>query len=105
MRTSTLGAATIRRACLCLLIIVCGLALRKFGLGLGLPSVLVKYGGSVVWGRHVVFLFAIVAPGQAPRGGGLGLVLFSGRVGPFFPFSFPGVGGFPRAASGAVFFR
>ena len=65
MPTRTLGAATIRRACLCLLIIVCGLALRKFGPGLGLPSVLVKYGGSMLWGTMVFFLVAIAAPGQS----------------------------------------
>jgi len=67
MRTRTLGAATIRRACLCLSIIVCGLALRKFGLGLGLPSVFVKYGGSMLWGTMVFFLVAIAAPGQSHR--------------------------------------
>jgi hypothetical protein len=53
------------RAGLCLLIIVCGLALRKFGLGLGLPSVLVKYGGSVLWGTMVFFLVAMAAPGRS----------------------------------------
>ena len=67
MRTRTLGAATITRACLCLSIIVCGLALRKFGPGLGLPSVLVKYGGSMLWGTMVFFLVAIAAPGQSHR--------------------------------------
>jgi hypothetical protein len=67
MRTRTLGAATIRRGCLCLLIIICGLALRKFGLGLGLPSVLVKYGGSMLWGTMVFFLVAIAAPGRSRR--------------------------------------
>jgi len=65
MRTSTLGAATITRACLCLLIIVCGLALRKFGLGLGLPFVLVKYGGSMLWGTMLLLLVAMAAPGQS----------------------------------------
>lgn len=65
MRTRTLGAATITRACLCLLIIVCGLALRKFGLGLGLPSPVVKYGGSMLWGTMVLFLVAMAAPGQS----------------------------------------
>jgi hypothetical protein len=65
MRTRTLGAATITRACLCLSVIVCGLALRKFGLGLGLPSVLVKYGGSMLWGTMVFFLVAIAAPGRS----------------------------------------
>jgi hypothetical protein len=52
------------RAGLCLLTIVCGLALRKFGLGLGLPSMLVKYGGSVLWGTMVFFLAALAAPGR-----------------------------------------
>jgi hypothetical protein len=66
MRTRTIGAATIARACLCLLIVVSGLALRKFGLGLGLPSVLVKYGGSMLWGTMAFFLVAIAAPDQ-PR--------------------------------------
>jgi Protein of unknown function (DUF2809) len=66
MRTRRLGAATITRACPCLLIIVCGLALRKFGPVLGLPSALVKYGGSMLWGTMVFFLVAIAAPGQ-PR--------------------------------------
>ena len=66
MRTRTRRTAAITRACLCLLIIVSGLALRKFGLGLGLPSVLVKYGGSMLWGSMVFFLVAIAAPGQ-PR--------------------------------------
>ena len=65
MRTRTLGAATITRACLCLSIIVCGLALRKFGLGLGLPSVLVKYGGSMLWGTMVFFLVAIAVPDRS----------------------------------------
>jgi hypothetical protein len=36
-RERTLGTALIVRAGLCLLVIVCGLALRKFGAGLGLP--------------------------------------------------------------------
>jgi hypothetical protein len=66
MRTRTLGTM-IARACLCLSIIACGLALRKVGPGLGLPSVLVKYGGSMLWGTMVFFLVAIAGPGQ-PRG-------------------------------------
>ena len=49
------------RACLCLSIIVCGLALRRFGPGLGLSFPVVKYGGSVLWGAMVFFLVAISA--------------------------------------------
>ncbi len=49
------------RACLCLSIIVCGLALRRFGPGLGLSFPVVKYGGSILWGAMVFFLVAISA--------------------------------------------
>lgn len=49
------------RAVLCLAIIACGLALRGWGLGLGLPAFVVKYGGSVLWGTMVFLLVAIAA--------------------------------------------
>lgn len=49
------------RGCLCLSIITCGLALRGFGLSLGLPSPIVKYGGSVLWGMMVFFLVGMAA--------------------------------------------
>ena len=47
------------RAGLCLSIIVCGLALRGFGPGLGLSAFVVKYGGSTLWGTMVFFLMAM----------------------------------------------
>jgi hypothetical protein len=62
-RERTLGATPIVRACLCLSIIVTGLALRRFGLGLGLPALFVKYGGSLLWGTMLYFVVAITAPG------------------------------------------
>lgn len=49
------------RACLCLSIIVSGLALRGYGFGLGLPALVVKYGGSILWAAMVFFLVAIAA--------------------------------------------
>jgi hypothetical protein len=56
------------RAWLWLSIIVCGLALRGFGSGLGLPVFFVKYGGSLLWGTMVFFAAAMVARGQSrPR--------------------------------------
>jgi hypothetical protein len=55
------------RALLCLSIIVSGLALRGFGLGVGLPTSVVKYGGSILWGTMVFLLVAIVASGQPPK--------------------------------------
>ena len=43
------------------LLIFLGLALRGFGFGLGLPALIVKYGGSVLWGMMVFFLVAMTA--------------------------------------------
>jgi hypothetical protein len=56
-----LWSAFIVRASLCLLVIVSGLALRRWGLGFGLPGFIVKYGGSVLWGTMLFFLVAIAA--------------------------------------------
>jgi hypothetical protein len=50
------------RASLCILTIVCGLGLRKFGLGVGLPALVVKYGGSLLWATMVFFLVTLAAP-------------------------------------------
>jgi Protein of unknown function (DUF2809) len=49
------------RAGLCLCTIVCGLALRGVGPGLGLSAFVVKYGGSLLWGTMVFFLVALAA--------------------------------------------
>jgi hypothetical protein len=61
------------RAGLCLCIIVCGLALRRYGPGLGLSAFVVKYGGSMLWGTMVFFLVAL-AVSNLP---GLGIALIS----------------------------
>jgi hypothetical protein len=55
------------RAWLCLLTIVCGLALRGFGLGVGLPALVVKYGGSTLWATMVFFLVTLAAPNLSHR--------------------------------------
>jgi hypothetical protein len=73
-----LGARLIVRACLFLLIIVSGLALRKFGFGLGLPAFVVKYGGSILWAAMVFFLVAIVASSLPRRH--IALIAFSTAV-------------------------
>jgi hypothetical protein len=54
-------ATSLIRACLCLTVIISGLGLRGFGLGLGMPAFFVKYGGSVLWGTMVFFLMAMAA--------------------------------------------
>lgn len=51
-----------------LAIIACGVSLRLGGYAIGLPYFLVKYGGSVLWGGMVFFLFAGLLPRQpVPR--------------------------------------
>jgi hypothetical protein len=55
----------IARACLCLSVIILGLALRGYGLGFGLPAFIVKYGGSMLWAGMVFLLVAMGAPGRS----------------------------------------
>jgi hypothetical protein len=55
------------RAGLCLSIIILGLALRGYGVGLGLPPFIVKYGGSLLWGTMVFLIVAIAASSLSRR--------------------------------------
>ena len=64
---ATGGSLAVVRICLCASIIISGLALRRFGFGLGLPAAIVKYGGSVLWGTMVFFLITIAAPRLSRR--------------------------------------
>jgi hypothetical protein len=66
-RERTPGPALIVRAGLCLAIMMCGLTLRRFGLGFGLPAFIVKYGGSMLWATMVFFLVAMAAPAWPRR--------------------------------------
>jgi hypothetical protein len=54
------------RAGLCLAVIICGLILRRCGLGWGLPALVVKYGGSLLWGT-MVFLLVAMATSRLSR--------------------------------------
>jgi Protein of unknown function (DUF2809) len=66
-RERTVGATFIVRAGLWLLVIACGLALRRFGPGLGLSFPLVKYGGSMLWGTMLFFLVAMAARARSQQ--------------------------------------
>ena len=50
-----------RCAVTCAVIIAAGLALRGFGPGLGIPALVVKYGGSALWGAMLFFVVALAA--------------------------------------------
>lgn len=56
-----LGASLIRAA-LALAVIVCGLSLRWYGFPLGLPALVVKYGGSLLWATMVFLLVGVLLP-------------------------------------------
>ncbi|MQB21088.1 DUF2809 domain-containing protein [Agrobacterium tumefaciens] len=43
-----------------ILVILAGLALRRYGYTIGLPFLIVKYGGSVLWGGMVYLLAALL---------------------------------------------
>ncbi len=53
------------RIFLCVAIIVLGLGLRRYGFGLGLPGLVVKYGGSTLWAAMVFFLLALAWPASS----------------------------------------
>jgi hypothetical protein len=50
------------RIMLCLAIIALGLGLRRYGFGLGLPGLVVKYGGSILWATMVFFIVSLALP-------------------------------------------
>ena len=52
--------------CLRVAVIISGLALRGYGLGLGLPASILKYGASMLWGT-MVFFFVAIAASRLPR--------------------------------------
>lgn len=59
-----------RRACLLAAacgVILAGLALRRFGYDIGLPFVVVKYGGSILWGSMVFLLISSLLPCRSGR--------------------------------------
>jgi hypothetical protein len=58
-------ATIVRRAGLCLAVIICGLVLRRFGYSLGLPFIVVKYGGSLLWGTALFLLLAACVSRQS----------------------------------------
>jgi hypothetical protein len=48
------------------LVIVLGLVLRRFGYAVDLPFIVVKYGGSALWGAMVYLLVALFVTGSRP---------------------------------------
>ncbi|MBB4236607.1 DUF2809 domain-containing protein [Rhizobium esperanzae] len=64
----TRSHAQLLRLAALLVVIVLGLALRRFGYAVDLPFVVVKYGGSALWGTMVYLLVALIAARFRPAG-------------------------------------
>ena len=56
--SDTHGRYRIEILCAALLAVLCGTTLRLTGYEIGLPYLLVKYGGSTIWGMMVYFVVA-----------------------------------------------
>ncbi|WP_194463926.1 DUF2809 domain-containing protein [Bradyrhizobium sp. CCBAU 53340] len=54
--------ASLIRLAFALVVIACGLSLRWYGFPLGLPAVVVKYGGSLLWATMVFLLVGVLLP-------------------------------------------
>jgi hypothetical protein len=96
------GPPVVARILLCVSIIICGLALRRYGFGLGLPAFLVKYGGSILWGTMVFFLVAIVVPRLTHRNMASISAVVAVRVELFRLVHTPWLDGFRLTLAGAL---
>jgi hypothetical protein len=62
VNTLAMRRSMLIRAALALVVIACGLSLRWYGFPLGLPAVVVKYGGSLLWATMVFLLVGMLLP-------------------------------------------
>ncbi|MDR6667040.1 DUF2809 domain-containing protein [Rhizobium sp. 1399] len=65
--SGTIQGRQLQRLAALFLIIISGLLLRRFGYSVDLPFVVVKYGGSLLWGSMVYFLLAFAIGGLSTR--------------------------------------
>ena len=60
------GSPQLLRLAALFLVIVLGLVLRRFGYAVDLPFIVVKYGGSALWGAMVYLLVALFVTSSRP---------------------------------------
>jgi len=85
---------------LAVLTIVAGLVLRR--VPLGLPFVLVKFGGSMLWAAMVYWIFAALRPAASSEGVALNASLFAAAVEFFKLYHSPLADAFRRTLVGAL---
>ena len=84
------------------MVIAAGLALRGFGPRLGLPFLVTKYGGSLLWGAMVYGLAAALAPGARAGRVALGAACAATLVEASRLVHTPGLDAFRLTATGAL---
>lgn len=87
---------------LLILTIVAGLVLRR--VPLGLPFVLVKYGGSMLWAAMVYWIFSAIRPTASSDGTAVNAALFAAAVEFFKLYHAPALDSFRRTLAGMLLF-
>ena len=85
---------------LTILTIIAGLVLRR--VPLGLPYVIVKFGGSMLWAAMVYWIFAAIRPAASTNGLALNATLFAIAVEFFKLYRAPLLDNFRRTLAGAL---
>lgn len=85
-----------------LLTIASGLALRRYGYALDLPFVVVKYGGSLLWGAMVYWLLATIFVSPGRLGIAAAALLIAVAVELFRLWHTPDLDAFRLTAAGAL---
>jgi hypothetical protein len=85
---------------LAILTIVAGLVLRR--VPLGLPFVIVKYGGSMMWAAMIYWIFAAMRPAASSEGIALNASLFAVAVEFFKLYHAPVLDAFRRTLAGTL---
>ncbi|WP_037094657.1 DUF2809 domain-containing protein [Rhizobium leguminosarum] len=98
----TRSQAQLLRSAALLVVIVLGLALRRFGYAADLPFVVVKYGGSALWGAMVYLLVALIFAKSRPAGIAVIALLLAISVELFRLYHTPWLDAFRLTTAGAL---
>ncbi|MBY5400042.1 DUF2809 domain-containing protein [Rhizobium leguminosarum] len=85
-----------------LAVIALGLALRRFGYAADLPFIVVKYGGSALWGAMVYLLVALIAARSRPAAIAVTALLIAISVELFRLYHTPWLDAFRLTTAGAL---
>jgi hypothetical protein len=104
MGEGTFGSRRVRRIAETTAVIAAGLALRRFGYDLGLPFLVVKYGGSLLWGAMVYLTLAVLLNSARTTPVIAGAILIATCVEFFRLYHTPWLDEFRLTTAGALLF-